>query len=416
MHTERSPSDGVTRRRAQGQGSIYQSADGIWHAALRLGRDAAGKPVRRHVQAATRHQAVSKLEVMRVGYGPVTTVGDWTQSWMALVERTLKWSTAKSYRTHVRYLAPLADLPLSEVTVEHIESVYTALADRGVSGETIQSVHRSVRSCFAEAVRRGLIPRNPVLVARPHRKQWAGEIQPLSLDEVRAVLAAAAGQRHAVRWQIALALGLRQGEALGLQWADIDLERAALTVRRALQRRTWRHGCGTPPCGRPAWRCPKRHGGGLVVDSPKSATSIRTIALPPVLMAALRDHHRTQAVEQAAAGDKWQTPPRKDGLNSGTGWVFSTAKGKPIRPKDDWAAWKDLLSKAGVRDARLHDARHTAATLLLVAGIHPRTVLGVLGWSQPLMLMRYQHVIDDLQRDAAQRIQQLIWTPASKAS
>jgi integrase len=398
-------------RRAQGDGSVYQGRDGGWHASLRLGRDSTGKPIRRHVRAATRRQAVSKLELLRISYGPVRTVGDWTATWMALVERTLKWSTAKSYRTHVGYLVPLAELPLTELTTEHVESIYTALADRGVSGETIQSVHRSVRSCFGEAVKRGLMARNPVLVARPHRPERVRAIQPLSLAEVRAVLAAAVGTRNAARWQVALALGLRQGEALGLQWADIDFEQATLTVRRALQRRTWKHGCQAEPCGRQAWRCPERHSGGLVVDSPKSATSIRTIALPPVLVAALGEHQRAQAAERAAAGNRWQPPPAKDGLNSGTGWVFATAVGKPIRAKDDWSAWKDLLADAGVRDARVHDARHTAATLMLVAGIHSRTVIGVLGWSHPLMLMRYQHVVDDLQRDAVQRIEQLIWSP-----
>ena len=401
----------IAYRRAQGEGSVYQGKDGRWHASLRVGRDSTGRQVRRHVRAATRGQAVSKLDLLRISCGPVITVGDWTATWMALVERTLKWSTAKCYRTHVGYLRPLDDVPLSELTVEHIESIYTALADRGVSAETIQSVHRTVRSCFGEAVRRGLIVRSPAVVARPHRTTSAGEIQPLALEEVRAVLAVAAGRRHGVRWQIALALGLRQGEALGLQWADIDFERATLTVRRALQRRTWKHGCQTGTCGRAAWRCPKRHSGGLVADSPKSATSIRTVALPPVLVTALGEHQRAQAAEQAAAGTAWHLPPRQDGLNSGSGWVFATPTGEPVRAGADWAEWKALLADAGVRDARVHDARHTAATLLLMAGIHPRTVMGVLGWSHPLMLMRYQHVVDDLQRDAVQRIEQLIWTP-----
>lgn len=138
------------------------------------------------------------------------------------------------------------------------------------------------------------------------------------------MLVVAAGRRNGVRWQFGLALGLRQGEALGLQWADADFEQATLTVRRPLQRRTWKHGCQAYPCGGQAWRCPKRHSGGLVVDSPKSATSIRTVASPPVIVAALREHQRSQAAEQAAAGDAWQAPPRKDGLNSGTGWVFTT--------------------------------------------------------------------------------------------
>lgn len=164
----------LAERRAQGTGSVYQGKDGRWNASIRLGRDSAGRPVRRHVRVATRRQVMSKLELLRISDGPVSTVGDWTATWMGLVERTLKWSTAKSYRTHVGYLRPLADLPLCELTVEHIESVYMALAERGVSAETIQSVHRSVRSCFGEAVRRGLMARNPVLVARPHRTTGAG--------------------------------------------------------------------------------------------------------------------------------------------------------------------------------------------------------------------------------------------------
>lgn len=206
----------VAERRARGEGSVYLGKDGSWHASLRVGRDSAGRPVRRHVRAATQRQAVTKLEILRINFGPVFTVGDWTATWMALVERTLKYSTAKSYRTHVRYLAALADLPLSELTVEHIEAVYTALADRGVSAETILSVHRTVRSCFGEAVRRGLIARNPDLVARPYRTPGV-EIQPLSLEEVRA----GSGSRAAERGEMAagprarIAPGRSSGLAVG---------------------------------------------------------------------------------------------------------------------------------------------------------------------------------------------------------
>ena len=133
------------------------------------------------------------------------------------------------------------------MTPEHVESVYVGLAATGVGAETISSVHRSLRSCFGEAVRRrGRLERNPVLVARPHRVEHR-EIMPLSLGETRAVLATAAGQRNSVRWMIALALGLRQGEALGLQWDDIDLERGTLSVRRALQRTSWRHAVRARP-------------------------------------------------------------------------------------------------------------------------------------------------------------------------
>ena len=266
--------------------------------------------------------------------------------------------------------------------------------------------------------------RTVVLALWTRRKSQAGkfggaptsvdhrEIAPLSLGETRAVLAAAAGQRNSVRSMIALVLGLRQGEALGLQWDDIDLERSTLSVRRALQRSPWRHGCPRQACGRPAYRCPNRYGGGLGVVSPKSATSVRTIVLPHQLVVALDAHRRSQLAERHALPSRRKRPPTPEGLHSGSGWVFDTHKGAPIDPARDWKAWKDLLADAGVRDARLHDARHTAATFLLIAGVNARTTMDLMGSTQPMMLTRYQHVADPLKQDAAERIETLLWGSA----
>src|SRR5207244_2016666 len=107
------------------------------------------------------------------------------------------------------------------------------------------------------------------------------EVDPLDADEARAVLAAATDRRNAARWSVALAIGLRQGEALGLQWPDVDLDAGTVSVRQALQRRRWQHGCGSEPCGRRrAAECPARHGGGLVLTEVKSKAARRSIALP----------------------------------------------------------------------------------------------------------------------------------------
>ena len=92
-------------------------------------------------------------------------------------------------------------------------------------------------------------------------------------------------------------------------------------------------------------------------------------------------------------------------MHSGSGWVFATNRGQPIDPRRDWRAWKELLADAGVRDARLHDARHGAAVFLLLAGVDTRTVMAILGWSQPMMVMRYQHGVDGLMYDAARRLE-----------
>jgi integrase len=103
-------------------------------------------------------------------------------------------------------------------------------------------------------------------------------------------------------------------------------------------------------------------------------------------------------------------------LHSGTGWIFASPVGKPIDPRKDWEEWKRILVIAGVRDARLHDARHTAATFLLVAGVDTRTVMDLLGWSQPILILRYQHVVDELKQEAARRIAEILWGSSSQDS
>ncbi len=117
-------------------------------------------------------------------------------------------------------------------------------------------------------------------------------------------------------------------------------------------------------------------------------------------MAILREHRAHQAADRLQAGELWQAVP---------GWVFASEIGKPTDPRRDPSRWKELLQSAGVPDARLHDARHTAATLLLAAGVDGRTVMDRLGWSSPALLNRYQHVVDHLKCAAARRMSEALW-------
>ena len=133
--------------------------------------------------------------------------------------------------------------------------------------------------------------------------------------------------------------------------------------------------------------------------APKSRAGRRTIALPQPLVQALRDHRRTQREQRFAAGPLWVDHDL----------VFCQPNGRPIDPRADLRDWKRLLTRAGVRDARLHDARHTAATLLLVQGVDPRTVMDLLGWSQVAMTHRYQHVVTELRAEAARRVGLALW-------
>ncbi len=178
---------------------------------------------------------------------------------------------------------------------------------------------------------------------------------------------------------MALALGLRQGEALGLLWDAVDLDAGTVTVRRALQRQA---------------------GKGLVLVEPKSRAGRRTIKLPDALRDALRVHRVRQAEQRLAAGNEWED----------RGFVFCQPTGRPVDRRRDWQDWKSLLKAAGVRDARLHDARHTAATLLLQQGVPARVVMDILGHSQiSLTLGTYSQVVPELAQEAAERMGNALW-------
>jgi integrase len=206
---------------------------------------------------------------------------------------------------------------------------------------------------------------------------------------------------------------LRQGEALGLRWQHVDLDVGLLVIRWQLQRFAWQHGCADPHvCGKDRHRddcppgctshgrsCPQRTGGGLQLTELKSDKSRRTIALPPPLVVALRAHRAAQLEERMTAGPVWED---RD-------FVWCQSNGRPIGNHADWDEWKTLLKAAGIRDARVHDARHTAATLLLAQGVDQRVVMEILGHSQISMTSKYAHVLPQVMTDAADRIGQALW-------
>jgi integrase len=182
----------------------------------------------------------------------------------------------------------------------HLEALYAQLAADGLAPASVLQIHRIVSRALKVAMQRGKVRRNVASLVQPpsvHRE----EIRPLTAAQARAVLTAAHGPRNAARWSVALALGLRQGEALGLAWDAVDLDAGALTVRQALQRRP---------------------GGGLVLVPPKSRAGRRTIPMPEQLVEVFRAHRIAQATERLAAESMW----------TDSGVVFTGPTGKPVDP------------------------------------------------------------------------------------
>jgi integrase len=420
------------RRRSNGEGTeIWLGADGRYHALLSFGLKAGGKRDRRHVSGKTRSDVSKKLRTLQsardAGLAPVAgkspTLASWLRHWLDHIAASrVRIRTLDDYRGRIEYrvIPAIGHIRLDQLQPEHLETFYrdamrpqtkidpatgTPVVLAALSAASVLKTHRILSRAVKVAVQRGRVARNVCTLVEPPSVR-RDEIQPLTREEAISVLQAAQATRNSARWSVALALGLRAGEALGLHWTDIDLEAATLTVRQALQRQVYRHGCANT-CGRSRGaECPNRSGGGLVLVEPKSRAGRRTIALPEPLVLALRHHRVIQAAEQLLAGSLWHD----------TGLVFATVTGAPIDPHTDWLAWRALLKTAQVRAVRLHDARHTAATLLLMQGVPARVAMQILGHSQiSLTLGTYSHVVPELARDAADRMGAALWGNAGTA-
>ncbi|WP_405018016.1 site-specific integrase [Kitasatospora sp. NBC_00070] len=224
------------------------------------------------------------------------------------------------------------------------------------------------------------------------------EIEPYSVEEVQKILLEAGRRRHPARWVIALALGLRQSEVLGMKWADVDLERGVIRLRRGRLRPKYAHGCGGD-CGCKAGYCKQRVQVRRETKETKSRAGRRLIPLPDELIRLFGKHQESQARERSLARQLWAEKE----------YVFASPTGEPLNPNTDYHEWKDILVAAGVREARLHDARHTAGTVLRLLKVPERIVMAIMGWSSVSMAKRYQHVADPMLQETAEKIAVLLW-------
>ena len=276
---------------ANNRSSIYRGSDGFWHGWVSFGAASDGRRRRKHVQAPTKREAaekVKRLERQRdggyAGDRPLT-VTEWLDAWtVTRLTAGVRAKTLEGYRADRRHIVrAIGTVRLDRLTAEHVDKLWLSILAAGVGPATCAHVRRTLSAALNSAVERGHLARNPVMVSRPPRYD-APEVEPLSAADARKVLGVAAGRRNAARWSVALALGLRQGEALGLRWSDVNLDEGRLTVRAQLQHLPWQHGCAapeaTPTCERDPGRCPSRHGGGPVFVPVKSAAGRRVLALP----------------------------------------------------------------------------------------------------------------------------------------
>lgn len=278
------------------------------------------------------------------------TVTGWCQHWLD-GKVNIRTKTRVGYQRALdRWITPhLGDERLLDVTLEKVEDLHRAVLAQGLSRTVWVNVRTVLRQSFEEAVRRRHLDVNVMLYA-PAAAPKKRSDQHLTERQARAVLTACLRTGERARWLTALTLGLRQGEALGLTWEDVELEgsRPTLSVRRTVQRVT---------------------GQGLVTSPPKTKKSQRDLHIPAPLAQALREHRTEQRKRALAGGRPWtaQTP------------VFASPRGTFTDPANDRKAWMALLERAGVPYVKPHAARHTAATLMLSGGADIAVVADALG-------------------------------------
>jgi integrase len=253
---------------------------------------------------------------------------------------------------------------------------------KGLSTSTVKYLHAILHRGLGQAYQWGLVPRNVAGLVKPPRIERA-EVRPFTPEQARTFLRAIKGYRLEALYSVALSVGLRQGEALGLSWEDVDLEQGTLQVRQQLQHLR----------------------GEFSLVPPKTKGSRRTIELPAFSVRALREHQVRQEREKTEAGPEWQDW----GSAEGTHLVFTTIKGTPLDPRNVTHRFQALLERLKLPRMRFHDLRHACATLLLVQGEHPRVVMEILGHGSFGMTMNtYSHVVPSLKRDAASKMDRLL--------
>lgn len=370
------------KKRNAGEGSLFQRADGRWCAQLDLGRQG-GRRRRKHFYAATCEEVQDQLLKARgdLAQGLTVAVGkqsveEFLNGWLEnSVKPSVRPLTHEQYRQHVKlYLAHLlGHHRLSKLAPQHVRAFIKQKLQDGLSPRTVQLSIVILRKALSQAVKDGLIGRNVAnLVDGPRVERFEGKA--FSPEQARTFLDAAGGERLEALYTVALSLGLRMGEALGLRWHDIDFERRSLTVIRILE------------------RIGRGQGSTLQLVEPKTSRSRRTVNLPDAAVRALKAHKVRQLEERLAAGSRWQD----------RGLVFPSRIGTPYEPHGLHDDFKRILIKAKLPDVRFHDLRHSAASLMLAQGIPLRSIQDILGHSSiALTANLYAHVGEQLKREAA---------------
>jgi len=383
----------VKTRRGNNEGSIWPERDEKgnpvrWRAAVTVGYKDNGQPMRKTLSGKTRKIVKEKLNQYLKDKenninelpGNIKT-GEWLERWLYDYKRNnVKPSTFESYEAIINtHLIPaLKNIPLKRLKAANLQQLYTEKLESGgknnkpLSTRYVRYMHTLIREALQQAMKEKLVPYNIADAAKPPKLE-SKEMVIFSEEQVDLLLEAIQEDRYCLAYTLAIATGLRRGELLGLCWDCVDLNNESITVIRQLI------ALDNKP----------------VLDSSlKTKQGKRNIPLPKGMADALKEHRKNQNEERLAWGEAYTGNPYN--------LVFTREDGSPLDPKEFTKRFQRLCEKAGLPRIRLHDLRHTHASLLLKKNIHPKVVQERLGHSSiNITLDLYSHVTPSLQQEAA---------------
>ncbi len=375
----------MTKRRGNGEGTIYQRPDGRWCTQItvytaqgRKRKTLYGK-TRREVDKLLTRAKADQEDGLILDAGNLK-LGEYLDRWLAdSVRDTVRQRTYERYEQMVRvHIKPsLGRVRLKALNATHVRGLYRQKLDAGLAPRTVRYVHTTLNKALKDALADGLIPRNVASAVRPP-KLTKKEIRPLSPEQANIFLEAARGDRFEALYVMAITTGLREGELLGLRWEDVDLESGTLSVRRTLSEAR----------------------SGRFFEPPKNGKG-RNIRLTARAVDALKRHKASQNEERLRLGTLWHDE----------GLVVPSLTGTPMNAKNLTArSFKPLLKQAGLpHTVRFHDLRHTCATLLLSKGVHPKIVQELLGHATiAITLDTYSHVLPNMQSEVVTAMEEML--------
>lgn len=357
-------------RRTKNEGTIYWSnTHNLWVAQITLPN---GKRKSKYSkdQKTVRNWLLEQRKALKDGslVSESITVSEFFKRYLDVIVHTVRPKTYERYEGLYRlHIEPeLGYLKLHYLRPAHIQGLYSTKLSDGQSKRSVQQLHALIHKALDQALKWGLVNQNVSdLVTSPKPDK---RIPPtLTKDQVIKFLGVAKKDRLYALYVLAITTGMRQGELLGLRWGDVDLDKALIQVKHTTQT-LWKKG--------------------IVFTEPKTEKSKRSITIPEIAVEALKNHPKIESEHDL---------------------VFPTSEGTPIRGGNLLKYFKRLLERAGLPQMRFHDLRHTSATLLLTAGVHPKIVQERLGHSQiGLTLDTYSHVLPSMQEEAANKMDNML--------